>query len=57
MAKLSNIKMYESIKAGKRLVSVPTADLRALYVWLWRNGYAWKTNKNGNAANVMISEK
>lgn len=57
MAKARNIVVYEQIAAGKRLVSVPTSDLTALRVWLWRNGYSSKTNILGEVANVLITKK
>ena len=49
--------LYEQIADGKRLVSVPAARLAALKIWLWRNGYTWKTNTNGQVCNVLINEK
>lgn len=57
MASIKRLKMYAEIEAGKRLVSVPAADLRAVKIWLWRNGYSWKTNKNGKVVNILIEER
>ena len=57
MAKLSNLKIYERIEQGARLVSIPASALPALKAWLWYHGYTWKTNRNGNMLNVMIEER
>lgn len=57
MAKISRLKTYAQIEAGKRLVSVPTADLRAVKMWLWEHGYRWKTNRNDGVVNILISKK
>ena len=57
MASIKRMKVYSQIQAGKRLVSVPAADLRAIKMWLWRNGYRWKVNRNGETANILIEEK
>lgn len=57
MASIKRLKIYADIAAGKRLVSVPAADLRAVKIWLWRNGYKWKTNTIGKMANILIEER
>lgn len=57
MANSKQQNIYEQIAQGKRLVSVPAARLGALKVWLWRNGYTWKTNSNGRSCDVMIDTK
>lgn len=57
MAKLTNIKVYDRILAGASLVSVSAVQMPALKAWLFYHGYTWKTNRNGNVINVMISKK
>lgn len=57
MASISRLKTYAEIEAGKRLVSVPVADLPAVKMWLWEHGFRWKTNKNGEVVNILIEER
>lgn len=57
MASIRRLKVYAEIEDGKRVVSVLATDLPALSTWLGRNGYSYKTNRNGNICDVMISEK
>ena len=57
MASIKRLMIYSDIQAGKRLVSVPAADLRAVKMWLFRNGYRWKTNINGEVTNILIERK
>lgn len=57
MASIKMLKVYKSIEEGKRVVSVTTAELPALSMWLWRHGYTQKVNRNGKVCNVLIEEK
>lgn len=57
MAKLSNMKVYERIEAGATLVSIPASAMPALKAWLFYHGYSWKTNRNGDTLNVMVTRK
>lgn len=57
MAKIGNMKVYERILAGATLVSIPASAMPALKAWLFYHGYTWKTNRNGNVLNVMVSKK
>lgn len=57
MASIKRLKVYAEIEAGKRMVSISCADLPALRMWLWRNGYSFKTNVNGRVCNVLIEKK
>lgn len=49
--------IYEQIKAGKRVATVTTRELPLLRMWLWRNGYAMKSNCNGDVCDVLIEQK
>lgn len=57
MAKVSNLRVYERIQAGASLVSIPSSAMPALKAWLFYHGYTWKTNRNGNMLNVMVTKK
>lgn len=57
MASIRMLKIYEAVQNGKRMVSVPSADLAALNIWLFRKGYSRKVNCNGDVCNVLISRK
>ena len=57
MAKANLISLYEQIQNGKRVVSVTTRDLPAVRLWLWYNGYKYKSNRMGDTYNLMIEEK
>ena len=57
MAKANLISLYEQIQKGKRVVSVTTRDLPAVRMWLWYNGYKYKSNRMGDTYNLMIEKK
>lgn len=57
MAKASLIMIYEQVRNGKRVVSVTARDLPAVRMWLWYNGYTYKSNRIGDTYNLMINKK
>ena len=57
MANISNVIVFDKIRKGARLVSVPAANAQAVKQWLFRNGFRWKTNRNDDIVNILIEER
>lgn len=57
MASVKQQAIYEQVANGKRVVCATARELPALKIWLFRHGFRWKTNRNGDVVNILISEK
>ena len=57
MASVKQQAIYEQVANGKRVVCATVRELPALKIWLFRHGFRWKTNRNGDVVNILISEK
>lgn len=57
MANVRRQTIYESVKRGKRVVVIDSRDLLPVRVWLWKNGYTYKANRNGEFLELMIDKR